>query len=273
MESGDSGVCQCSRCRARRAGAESQISVSDMAGIYPSAVDTVLRRSPDALVICETYHHFLDDACKFFDSKEYNKDLKRLLDMPKNVFWQWKCDARLRDGDWNENDMMLSSLRGFNHVMRAHSGTQWWGGRATFAVEKIRKQCYLSYRSGINGVSIFGENAPFHTNAEFNYLAMEYFADEPCASVSDFITDVMAERLGGKSFAEFYYESAGLNEDYEKIPDVVACIPKITSSLSSYDQLRRWQYIASYLNGYYWEARESGKKSICIENSDRIGEL
>ena len=96
MESGDSGVCQCPRCKARRGINDSQISVADMAGIYPAATDVIMSRSKDALVICETYHHFLDEACKFFDSKEENADLKRLLNMPKSVFWQWKCDARLR---------------------------------------------------------------------------------------------------------------------------------------------------------------------------------
>jgi hypothetical protein len=99
MESGDSGVCQCERCRARRRGEETQISVADMAGIYPAATEAVLRCSPDALIICETYHHFLDDACAFFNASEPNAELDKLLSMPKSVFWQWKCDARLRDGD------------------------------------------------------------------------------------------------------------------------------------------------------------------------------
>lgn len=272
MESGDSGVCQCERCRARRAGEETQISVADMAGIYPAATDVVLSRSPDALIICETYHHFLDDACKFFDSGIENPDLKKLLAMPKSVFWQWKCDARLRDGDWTQSDKMLSSMRGFNHVMRAHSGTQWWGGRATFAVDKIRRQCNLSYHSGLNGVSIFGENSVFHTNAEFNYLAMEYFADNPCAENSDFITDVMAPRLGGRSNAEFYYEIAGLHDDVDKIPSAVARIPKITMDITDYDQLRRWQYIASYLNGYYFEAKASESRPA-FKDSDKIGDI
>lgn len=272
MESGDSGVCQCARCRARRAGEESQISVSDMAGIYPAAADVVLSRLPDALVICETYHHFLDDACKFFNSSKPNADLEKLLNMPKSVFWQWKCDARLRDGEWTESDKMLESMRGFNHVMRAHSGTQWWGGRATFAVEKIRKQCYLSYKSGINGVSIFGENAPFHTNAEFNYLALEYFADHPTATVSDYIKDVMAKRLGGVGLAEFYYEIAGLTDNVDKIPSVVSKVSKIASETKEYDILRRWQYIASYLNGYYWEAR-AANGALAFKDSDKIGDI
>jgi hypothetical protein len=167
---------------------------------------------------------------------------------------------------------MLKSMRGFNHVMRAHSGTQWWGGRATFAVDKIRKQCYLSHTSGINGVSIFGENSVFHTNAEFNYLAMEYFSDHPCADVSAFISDVMAPRLGGQSFAEYYYEIASLNERVDAIPGAVSAIPKITMGISDYDVLRRWQYIASYLNGYYFEAKESGSVSA-FKDSDKIGDL
>ena len=272
MESGDSGVCQCERCRARRRGEETQISVADMAGIYPAAAEAVLSRSPNALVICETYHHFLDEACTFFNSKDPSNDLKKLLSMPKSVFWQWKCDARLRDGDWSEKDKMLSSLADFNHVMRSHSGTQWWGGRATFAVEKIRRQCYLSHKSGLNGVSMFGENAPFHTNAEFNYLALEYFSDNPLASISNYIYDVMSPRLGGKSYAEFYYEIAGLHEQVDKIPEAVRSIAKITSDITEYDQLRCWQYVASNLNGYYWEAKMSEGKNGFVD-SDKIGDL
>ena len=242
-----------------------------MAGIYPDAADVILKRSPNALVICETYSHFLDEQCKFFNSNEPNEHLRKILNMPKSVFWQWKCDARLRDGNWTKDDKMLLNMSKFNHVMRAHSGTQWWGGRAAFAVEKIRRQCYLSYESGINGVSMFGENAPFHTNAEFNYLALEYFSDNPRADISAYISDVMAPRLGGKSFAEYYYESAGLTENISKIPDAVSRISKITAEICDYETLRRWQYLASFLNGYYWEAQQSGDIGEFVD-SDNIGE-
>jgi hypothetical protein len=167
---------------------------------------------------------------------------------------------------------MISSLLGFNHVMRSHSGTQWWGGRASFAVDKIRRQCYLSYKSGLNGVSIFGESAPFHTNAEFNYLALEYFSDNPCATIFDYIDDVMTPRLGGKSFAEFYYDISGLQSNIESIPQAVRSISKITADITEYDQLRRWQYIASYLNGYYWEAKMNEGKNGFVD-SDKIGDL
>jgi len=272
MESGDSGVCQCEKCRNRRGTEEISISVADMAGIYPEACDVILRRSPEALVICETYHHFLDDACKYFESRERSDDLKKLFAMPKNVFWQWKCDKMLDEGTWNEDHRMLPTMRGFNHVMRAHSGTQWWGGRASFAVEKIRRQCSLSYSSGLNGVSMFGENASFHTNSEFNYLAMEYFSDHPYNSIESFIDDIMAPRLGGRSLASYYYEVAALHEDPLKIPKVSFEIAKITAELTDHDALRRWQYLASFLNGYYWEETQKNGGVTKTRNSDRIGD-
>ena len=257
IEAGDNGVCQCPRCRARRGKGTGYISVVDMAGIYPDAVNTILRRSPDALVICETYGHFSQPQYDIFRTDTPDENLQKLFDMPEKVFWQWKCDQVLAENTWNIGDPMIPNLQKFNHVMRSHSGTQWKTGRGTFAVEKIRQQCLLSYESGLQGVSIFGEYAPFHTNAEFNYLAMEYFSDHPHASPEDYIQDVMAPRLGGKSLAEFYYESATLYDQPEKIPAAVTQMAKIVPTLTDYEHLRRRQYLSSFLNGYYWEATQN----------------
>ena len=46
--------------------------------------------------------------------------LKKLLSMPKSVFFQWKCDQRIRDGGWTENDRMIENLRPFRQIMRAY---------------------------------------------------------------------------------------------------------------------------------------------------------
>ena len=272
MESGDSGVCQCERCRARRGEEKSHISVADMAGIYPEAADVIYSRNPDALVICETYHHFTDEACRYFETEIPDENLRKLFAMPEKVFWQWKCDAMLRDNTWSEDDRMLPSMRKFNHVMRAHSGTQWWGGRAVMEIDKLRRQCRLSHTSGINGVSMFGECASFHTGSEFNYLALEYFSDDPYASNEDYIADVMAPRLGGKAIAEEYFEYAQYTNTPEKIPQASKRIAKITASIENYDHLRRWQYLASFLNGYYWEHSQQNPEITKTKDSDRIGD-
>lgn len=274
MESGDSGVCQCPTCKARRSTNESpHLSIADMAGVYPYAVETINRVAKDKLLICETYSHFLDEPCKFFDSKEPNADLKKLLEMPESVYWQWKCDERLKDDSWPTGAPMLNNMKKFNHVMRAHSGSQWWGaGRASFAVERIRKQCQLSYDSGLSAVSMFGEYAPFHVNAEFNYLAMTYFADHPHATTEDYIRDVMAPRLGGEELGAMYYEFAPLVEtDMSKIPEAAQKIAAIMPKIKDYETLRRWQYLASYLNGYYWEDTQA-VASKAAEDSDKIGD-
>lgn len=258
IEAGDNGVCQCERCKARRGAGSGTISAADMAGIYPDAVDTILRRKPDALVICEAYKHFNDEAYNMFRTETPDEDLQKLFAMPENVFWQWTCDKQLNENSWHTGDEMIPALQKFSHVMRSHSGTQWRGApRASFAVDKIREQCRLSHASGLNGVSMFGESSTFHATAEFNYLALEYFADTPNAAAEDFVRDVMAPRLGGNDAAAFFYEAAQLFEQPEKIPAANRQIARIAAGLTDDEALRRWHYLASHLNGFYWEVNQT----------------
>lgn len=276
MESSDTGICQCPECVKRRGpfNPEEPISIPDMAGIYPDASETILRRKSDALIICVPYHHYLDKECRFFNAENPSEDLKKLLAMPETTFWQWRCDRMLRDNTWPVGAPMIESMKKFKHIMRAHSGTQWWGGRNTFAVDKIRRQCYLSYESGLDAVSMFGETSPYHTNAEFNYLAFEYFADHPLASNKDFIDDIMAERLGGMSKAEKYFEMATMYREMEKVPKAVSEIAKIAAECTDYDVLRRWQYLGNFLNSYYWEVREGGSLEMMTpRDADRPDEF
>ena len=255
MEAGDNGVCQCPKCQERRGIVQSYMSLADMAGIYPQGAEVVWGRKPDALVICETYHHFQEEeACAIFDSKEPSEDLQRLLAMPEKTFWQWKCDQALADNTWQLGAKIPASMRKFHHIMRSHAGTQWWGGRHTLDIEKIRRQCMLSFDAGIDTVSMFGEQAPYHTNAEFNYLALQYFSDAPFAKLDSFVEDVMAPRLGGREIAFRYLEMAGLYRKPEKIPAACAEIAKIAAGMTDYEALRRWQYLSSFLNSYCWEA-------------------
>lgn len=261
MESGDTGVCDCELCRARRgnAAAKEPLSIADMAGIYPDAAATIRRVNPGALIICETYHHFLDPECQYFNAENPSDDLKKLLAMPESTFWQWKCDRRLRNEPWPLNQPMLPAMQKFHHVMRSHCGTQWWGGRHTLDVERIRKQCQLSHASGLDAVSMFGEASPFHTNSEFNYLALEYFADNPSAKMESFVTDVMAPRLGGRDIAARYYEMAYcIRTDWQKIPAYTREIAQIQAGITGDEQLRRWQYLANFLQSFYWEGRLNG---------------
>ncbi len=268
MESSDTGICQCAACKKRRSGKadEQYISVEDMAAIYPDASETILKRAKDALIICVPYHHYLEDVCKIFGDENPSADLKKLFDMPESTFWQWRFDTAYRDGYWKNADPVMKPMQKFRHIMRSHAGTQWWGGRNTLSVEKIRNQCMLSYRAGLDAVSMFGETSPFHTNAEFNYLAMEYFADNPENSTKNFIDDIMAPKLGGIGNAESYYEMATLHREIEKIPNAVDSIAKIAATQTDFDVRRRWQYLGNFLNSYYWEIKQGGSLNLILPN-------
>jgi len=262
IESGDTGVCQCPRCRARRGdkAISEQMSVEDMIGIYPDAADAVWSSNPDAWVLCETYHHFLDDPIRAFERP--SKALERLAQVPDKLFWQWWCDHYRMKRPWTPGAQLPPVLRRFNHVMRAHSGTQWMptNERGALAIDLIREQCNLSASSGINGVSLFGEVSPYYANAEFNYLALQYFADDPDATVTNFRRDVMSPLLGSDEFAERYCAFAPLKNDPQKAaPAVNEILTKIIPSVSDGEVRRRWLTLAAHLDSYRWDWERNGR--------------
>jgi len=260
MEAGDNGVCQCEKCRERRGlnAVLEDMSVEDMALIYPDAGEVIRSRSKDAWVICETYHHFLDESCqRTFRKDNPDPNVQKLLAMPGATIWQWKCDRRLRGVNgqhWDENDRMITDMRKFHHIMRSHTGTQWWDGRGTFGVDLIRRQCRLSCTAGIDYVSMFGENSPFYANSEFNYLALTYFAEQPFALLDHFVRDEMSPRLGGWECAQKWLEFCNLHLDPKKVPAAVDEIAKIITGISDYKVRRRWFQLADWLNSYNSEA-------------------
>jgi hypothetical protein len=264
MEAGDNGVCQCPTCKERRGkkAAKEYMSLEDMAGIYPQVAAAVRSQNKDALIICETYHHFLDKACGIFYENPPGKDAKALFDMPKDIYWQWKCDRMLEADTWPEKAALPPEMAKFHNVMRSHAGTQWWGGRDSFDVEKIRRQCRLSFLSGLDAVSMFGEVSPFNTNAEFNYLALQYFSDNPLYSMDDFAKNVMSPLLGGDGQAADWIRWARLEHEPEKIPEASAAIARIAAdSVSKPEIRRRWTHLAHRLDSFYWEWERNGRQS------------
>ena len=274
MEVGDVGTCKCPECLAKRNQHEKSGSISfdSMTRIYPDAAKAVLSVSPDAWVICETYHHFMpvqiDEGA--FGRGVSEESLQKLTALPEKCFLQWVCDRPIRENFWDDSVRISPILKNYRHIMRAHFGTYWSGWtRAALAVENIRKQCRQSYLSGLHGVSLFGESSPFHPNTEFNYLAMVYFSENPMATLDDFTGSVMAERLGGKALAEKYLEFAPAYKETGRIPEIQKEIIRILGSLDDYQQIRRWQALASFLNSFYWESQlPNYRKGGMVHTSD-----
>lgn len=258
METGDcTPVCMCDKCRERRAqwkggeGRIPQLSLSDMAGIYPDAANTVWSVSPDAWVVCEMYTHYTNNPV-YQDAE--NPCVKAMCMLPDKCFLQWG-DRHFPKKVWEDFQPVPEHLRKFRNIYRCHHSTQWAEGRHTLMVEKIRRQCEMAADAGIEGVSIFGECSAFHANTEFNYLAFQYFADHPHATLRAFAEEVMAPRLACTAdVAERYIQLAALINDQAKIPAASAEITKILAGITDYDAQRRWMYLGSFLNAYYWES-------------------
>lgn len=261
METGDCcPVCLCPRCRERRAamrGGERvlpEISLSDMACIYPEAANAVRSISKDAWIICENYLHFRENPV--YADKD-NPSVQRLLTLPEGTFLQWGGDRRIKQDIWKTTPILPEHFRKYHNIQRFHRGTQWDGGRHTLAVDRIREMCRLSYTSGMDSISMFGECSPFHANTEINYLALQYFADHPLNSVDQFAADVMAGMLGGEGLAQEYLNFAVMNKTPEKIPAAEKRIAEIIGRTKDFQTLRRWTYLASFLHSYYWEHCQS----------------
>jgi hypothetical protein len=270
MEVGDSwlGLCMCEKCRERRDAMQGErirmpgFFLSDMADIYPEAARVIRNRSKDAWVICEMYGHFLNNPA--YERPEVPA-MQELLKLPEDTFLQWG-DRRLDWDAWEKNCKLPEVFRKYHHIVRCHHGSQWRGGRNSLAVAGIRKQCRYSYLSGVQAVSLFGESSPYHTNSEFNYLAMKYFADYPLASLEQFASEVLAPLLGGSGEqAMKYLEFADLTQSPEKIPAAVNELAKIIGKQKDVGAICRWSYLTSYLNSFLYEhtqqiAVKSGKQ-------------
>ncbi len=259
IETGDTGVCLCEKCRARRqypVAENACMSFEDMGLYYPKAVDAVLAAAPDAWVICETYNHFNVDSENrqdAFGGGMLEWAFEGLGNVSQEAFFQWVCDRWMFDDKWTEHDKI--PLPGYRHIMRAHHGTYWLNYRHKLSLDNIRRQCALSVHSGLQGVSMFGEGSPFHANVEFNYLAFEYFAEHPLAALDDFAADVMAPRLGGVEAARQYIEFEATVDAPEFIPGALAGIVRRLPQLKQPEAERRWLWLGSYLGSFLWEAQ------------------
>lgn len=259
MESGDTGVCQCPQCRARRQHPVSGFSWEDMALMYPLATAAIRAVAPEAWIVCETYSHPQpyqgpEAAPQFGQGKPAWADAA-LAQFPRGVFVQWVADNFVdsfinRDPAapvWTaEGRVSGDSLR---HIMRAHYGTYWYGGfRGELAIDWIAKMTRQSMAAGFDGISLFGEVPPSYASAELNYLALADYgsAGNPKADLDVFLQRVAAPLLGSAEYAQEFLRFARLRDDRAQIPAALATIYSRLASLPP-DAARRWCCLANYL--------------------------
>ncbi len=260
IETGDTGICQCKQCRARRKHSPapfSWFSWEDMALMYPLAANAIRSVAPDAWIVCETYscpqpYTGPDKAPDFGDPKPVWADAE-LAKFPRGVFVQWVCDRFMDDGPngplWTAEGRVSNADH--RNIMRAHFSTYWSGIRGELAIQRISKMIQKSVAAGFDAVSLFGEVSPFCTGAELNYLALADFgsANNPQADVDSFIRRVAAPLLGGAENARDFVRFARLIEDPKQIPAALTSIYGRMASLPP-NVARRWSWLANHLASF-----------------------
>jgi hypothetical protein len=256
IETGDTGVCQCARCKTRRRHPSSTFSWEDMMLMYPIAADAIRSVSPDAWIICETYSHpepFVkpDKIPKFGEGKPAWADAC-LARFPRDVFVQWVCDDYVRPkslAPWTSSGTVSSAAH--RNIMRAHFSTFWEGLRGELAIDWIADMVQQSLRHGFDAISLFGEVSPFHAGSELNYLALTNYgsAGNPQAKLDVFLRDVAGPLLGGEKQARDYLRYARLLADRPRVPDALKEIYPLSATLPA-RAAQRWVWLANYLASF-----------------------
>ncbi len=256
IEAGDTGVCQCARCRERRRFPAGAMSWEDMALMYPLAAEAVRSVAPGAWVLCETYSHpepFAGPGAVpgFGDGKPTWAD-ECLEAFPDDVFVQWVGDRYLPPHStysWTAAGRVRPGRH--RHIMRAHFSTYWYGLRGELALPWVVEMARRSAAAGFCGTSLFGEASPFAPTVELNYLALADLgsASNPGADLESFLDRVAAPRLGGAGLARRFVDLALRVRTPARIPEALdecyATIGKLPPAAA-----RRWTWLATCLASF-----------------------
>lgn len=213
IEAGDYGVCGCARCVARRnneaeAARRRQAhgdfwSHTDMADNFPRLYRTAKAIKPDLWMYSEIqWDNLLDPVA--------HEAQKRL---PKGGIYQhttnrsyWGRIKRELTGAYVE------SLPTQPNVLRCQFACQWNGDERTerYALNArvFGEQAQLCWRTGLTGLTVWGEPSPYQATVELSYLAFARFTWDPSLTWNRFIAEDAAPLLGGNDAAHEFVKLA-----------------------------------------------------------------
>ena len=271
VEVGDYAVCHCDECKKRRKGSESSVfMVEDMIEPYTAAYEVMKKANPDSWVICETYSSFAtpktDESSTHQFGAALNETQKNLLkNLPSDAIFQWVMDRAVKvesSHDWKKDEYIPTP----NNITRIHAGSQWHPtGIDGWEVYEIGNMVKKARESGINGVSIFGEESPASPPNEANYLVFSEFSglgnENPDCDFDLFYKQTLDPLYGEVGMAEQWkniYKKAhdwrrGANDDgindVDKQKETVKLAKEthdISSKLSG-NVLSRWAWLENWL--------------------------
>ncbi len=207
VETGDYAICHCDKCKKKRKGSEgAMLMIEDMVEPYSAAYEVAKKANPDAWVVCGTYSSFAlprkaEQPGQFFTALS-DAQKKLLADsLPEDVILVWGMDKAVPFNptqDWPENVFLPSK----NNNTMIHHGSQWAAnGKDEWAVYSIGEMVKKSRVSGVNGVSIFGEESPASPPNEANYLVLSEFSGfggtNPGCDYKTFFANTLDPLYGG----------------------------------------------------------------------------
>jgi len=207
IEIGDYGICHCAECNNKRKGGKgSVLMIEDMIEPYIAACEIAKKANPDAWILCETYSSFAtptkaEEPGHFFTALN-DAQKKSIADgLPEDAIVQWALDKAVPFNptqEWPENVYLPSR----NNIARIHHGTQWANnGKDEWAVYSIGEMVRKSRASGVNGVSIFGEESPASPPNEANYLVFSEFSKNPDCDYKTFFANTLDPLYGGSGMS------------------------------------------------------------------------
>ena len=202
IEAGDYGVCGCARCVARRdndreAARRREVhgdywSHTDMADNFPRLYRAAKATKPDLWIYSEIqWDNLLDPVAHAAQRR-----------LPKGGIYQHTTNRtyweRIQQGLTRP---YVESLPTQPNVLRCQFACQWNGDdrteRYALNARVFGDMARLCDRTGMNGLTIWGEPSPYHATVELSYLAFARFAWQPSLAWEDFVSQTAAPLLGG----------------------------------------------------------------------------
>ena len=223
IEAGDYGVCGCSRCVARRANEREAArrkevhgdywSHTDMADNFPRLFRTAKTRKDDLWIYSEIqWDNLLDPV-----SLEAQKRL------PPGGIYQHTTNRTY----WTriKNELTRAYIEGLPmqpNVLRCQFACQWNGDerseRYALNARVFSDMAALCSRTGMKGLTVWGEPSPYLASVELSYLAFARFSWTPTLSWETFLDEDVAPLIGGKDAARAFVAIAEELDAHQKLP-------------------------------------------------------
>lgn len=194
FETGDYGLCKCEQCQ-RKSNRSGEWSIDDISELVPPLIAEAEKARPGILPICECYFDNILDLCARQSFSAFSENTVLQFTINRSYWPKFQKEAPQAG---------IGSASPHRKIIRTHMGSQWNGDRHRLVAQDFALLAKTAARSGLDGMTIFGEVSPWRVVHEINYLSAAFFADNPGRNWGDFVNLKLAPLLGGKDLAGLY---------------------------------------------------------------------